>query len=64
MLFFGNAELEHQHTVDGGAMLWNFEEKIGFWQSSCLILPFLVSDSFCLETVMQCTFAGCYKNCL
>lgn len=21
VLFFGNAELEHQHTVDGGAML-------------------------------------------
>lgn len=64
MLFFQNAELEHQHTLDGGAMLRNFEEKVGFWQSSCLKLPFLVSDGFSLKTVVQCTLAGYYKNCL
>lgn len=55
VLFFENAELEHQHTVDGGAMLWNFEEKIGFWQSSCLTLPFLVSNGFKLMS-LNCLF--------
>lgn len=38
-----------------------FGEKIGFWQSSCLILPFLVNNGFSLKTVVQCTLAGCYK---
>ena len=57
MLFFRNTELEHEHSVDGGAILQVFEEKIGFWQSSCLSLPFLVSDGFSLKTVVQTTLA-------
>lgn len=57
MLFFRSAELEHKHSVDGSAILQVFEEKMGFWQSSCLSLPFLVSDGFSLKTVVKTTLA-------
>lgn len=30
MLVFRNAELEHEHSVDGSAILQVFEEKMGF----------------------------------
>lgn len=70
MLVFRNTGLEHEHCVDGGAILQVFEEKIGFWQSSCVSLPFLGSDGFLFEgycanhTCLCCGVTGCYKNCL
>lgn len=57
MQFFRNTELEHEHSVDGGAILQVFEDKMGFLLSSCLSLPFLVGDCFSLKAVVQTTLA-------
>lgn len=48
--------------MDGGAVLQGFEEKIVFWQSSCLSLPFLVSDGVSLKALGQAVLARALKT--